>query len=72
MPKDKDRYGRIVAVCLVGNIDLNGHMVREGWAVAYRRFNNVYVGDENAAKQSRKGMWRGEFVVPWKWRTTIK
>lgn len=36
--KDLDRYGRIVAVCKMGNEDLNGWLVLQGYAVAYRRY----------------------------------
>ncbi len=66
--RDQDRYGRIVAVCYVGRIDLNQQMVASGWALAYRRFSLDYVRAEQAAQQLREGMWRGKFVPPWKWR----
>ena len=36
--RDRDRYGRIVAVCRVGGADLNAWMVEQGWAVAYRKY----------------------------------
>ena len=66
--RDKDRYGRIVAVCMVGQIDLNAWMVSNGWAVAYRRYSKKYEYEEVRAKAKGLGLWRGEFVVPWKWR----
>ena len=66
--RDVDRYGRIVAVCRAGAIDLNSWMVGEGWAVAYRRFSMDFVRDESDAKAAQKGLWRGEFVMPWDWR----
>jgi hypothetical protein len=34
--RDRDRYGRIVAVCWVGEVELGRAMVRAGWAVAIR------------------------------------
>ena len=43
-------------------------MVRQGWALAYRRYSKDYVDEEAAARQARVGMWRGEFVPPWEWR----
>ena len=70
--RDVDRYGRVVAVCRAGPIDLNAWMVSEGWAVAYRRFSMDYVRDEQDAKAGRKGMWRGEFMIPWEWRRSNK
>lgn len=33
--RDKDRYGRIVAVCYAGTHDLNARMVSDGWVLAY-------------------------------------
>ena len=66
--RDQDRYGRIVAVCRAGSKDLNAWMVSEGWALAYRRYAQDYVGEEARAKAARVGVWRGDFVPPWDWR----
>jgi len=43
-------------------------MVRQGWALAYRRYCKDYLDDEKAAKVAWKGLWQGEFVPPWEWR----
>jgi len=64
----RDRYGRIIAVCFAGETDLNAMMVREGFALAYRRYSKDYVGEEDAARLDRRGLWRSSFVEPWKWR----
>ena len=66
--EERDRDGRIVAVCRHGGRDVNAWLVREGWALAYRRYSRAYVGEESAAKVARRGLWRGEFVQPWNWR----
>jgi endonuclease YncB( thermonuclease family) len=66
--RDTDRYGRVVAVCRAGSINLNAWMVENGWAVAYRKYSMDYVRDEANAKAGRMGMWRGEFMMPWDWR----
>jgi endonuclease YncB( thermonuclease family) len=66
--KDTDRYGRVVAVCFKGQEDLNGWLVSEGLAVAYRRYSQDYVGYEAQAKSMSVGLWAGEFVMPWDWR----
>ena len=66
--RDRDRYGRVVAVCRAGGEDLNAWMVSQGLALAYRRYSMAYVGQERAAKAARRGLWRGEFVAPWYWR----
>ncbi len=66
--KDTDRYGRIVAVCFIGETDINAWMVRNGWAVAYRRYSRDYVDEETAAKNEGLGIWAGEFMTPEDWR----
>ena len=62
--RDKDNYGRIVAVCHVGDTDLGAAMVRAGFAVAYRRYSDDYVDEERDAKAARRGVWAGEFTPP--------
>lgn len=66
--KGRDGYGRVLAVCFSRGEDVNGWMVSEGWALAYRRYGRDYVGREQAAKAARKGIHRGAFVAPWAWR----
>ena len=66
--RERDRYGRIVAVCAVAGRDLNASMVAEGWAFAYRRYSRAYVTEETRARAARRGIWRGEAVAPWDWR----
>ncbi len=65
----RDRYGRLLAVCYVKGIDLNAQMVRDGWALAYRRYSLDYVGEEAEARAAGRGMWRGQFIEPWEWRS---
>jgi endonuclease YncB( thermonuclease family) len=66
--RDRDKYGRIVSICFAAGEDVNRWMVREGWAVAYRRFTDRYVSAENEARAAGRNLWRGEFVMPWDWR----
>ena len=65
---DTDRYGRTVAVCWLKAENVNAWMVREGWAIAYRRFSNDYVLHEDAAKRAKRGVWSGKFMTPEGWR----
>lgn len=65
---DIDRYRRIIGICQLGSIDLNGWMVRQGHAIAYRRYGLDYVMDEDLARRERRGMWSGQFAAPWEWR----
>lgn len=67
-PKDRDHYGRLVAVCLVGDNDINAWMVANGWALAYRRYSHDYINEEAHASKSKIGIWQGEFIPPWDWR----
>ena len=63
-----DKYKRLLAVCYVGKINLNVMMVRNGWALAYRKYSTDYVDAEAAAKKDGIGLWSGEFERPWEWR----
>ena len=65
---ERDRYGRLIAVCYAGKIDLNAMMVQKGWALAYRQYSMDYVPEEDTARQNKQGLWRGQFIAPWKWR----
>ena len=47
-------------------------MVRNGWALAYRRYSSDYISDEIFAKQNNLGIWKGEFMDPSKWRRFYK
>lgn len=66
--KTRDRYKRIVAVCRIGQQDLGAEMVRLGWALAFVRYSNDYVGQESEARLARRGMWAGTFDPPWEVR----
>ena len=62
------RQGRGVVACRAGAEDLNGWMVAQGWALAYRQYSTVYVGQEDAAHAAGRGIWRGAFTAPWDWQ----
>ncbi len=66
--RDRDSFGRIVAVCQLAGQDLNAWLVAQGWAMAYRQFSEAYVAEEAAAAAAGRGIWRGQFVAPWEWR----
>ena len=51
-----------------GKINLNRWMVRNGYAIAYRKYSKLYILDENFAKEEKLGMWKGSFMKPEKWR----
>ena len=64
----KDRYKRYLAKCFKGTINLNRWMVRNGYAIAYRKYSKTYILDENFAKEEKLGLWGGSFIKPEKWR----
>ena len=64
----KDRYERYLAKCFKDKINLNRWMVRNGYAVAYRRYSKEYVSDEDFARENKLGLWQGKFLRPEKWR----
>ena len=63
-----DRYKRYLATCFKDKINLNKWMVRNGYAIAYRRYSKKYISDEDFAKQNKLGLWQGKFTNPEKWR----
>jgi len=65
VPLVLDRHGRVVARCEVGGEDIEAWMVRNGHAVAYRRYSEDYLADEDAAKGAKRGIWRTQFQMPW-------
>lgn len=66
---DRDRYKRIVAVCEVNGRNINSELVRQGWALDFRRYSDgLYASEEAEARQLKRGLWAGTLVEPWNWR----
>ena len=64
-----DRYGRSLGICFAADgADLNGWLVRNGYALAYRRYSERYIAEEEDARAEGAGMHAGDFVPPWDWR----
>ncbi len=64
----RDRYGRFLGICYLNELDLNGWLVRNGYALAYTHYSRRYVSAEREARENGRGLWTGEFVAPWSWR----
>ena len=62
--KSTDPYGRMVAVCSIGGVDIGQAMVEAGWATAYRRYSDDYVAAELRARSSKAGLWQWDFQTP--------
>ena len=67
-PRDTNRYGRTIAAYCCRGVDLNGWLVTQGWAVAYRHYSSDYVRAEHQARLAGRGVWSGQFDMPWEWR----
>lgn len=67
---DTDKYGRVVAYCVIGGLDLGEFMVRAGMAVDYTRYDpeGKYVEAQQDAKTAGRGIWQGAFTEPEIWR----
>ena len=66
--RDRDDYGRVVATCLAGRIDLAAEMVKSGYAIALPQFTQAYVELEARAQSLGIGLWGSEFREPAAWR----
>lgn len=67
-----DRYGRSVATCQSGALNLNSEMVRRGWAVAFVQFGVDYVLIEKEARAAKRGLWAGKFEEPATYRKRMR
>lgn len=73
--KNKDRYGRVVAVVYVDGININEAMLRQGWAWHFKQFDNNRDWNEleKNARLARIGLWADPApVAPWKYRRGYK
>jgi endonuclease YncB( thermonuclease family) len=66
--KDRDRYGRIIAICRASGEDLGAIMVREGLAWAFVRYSRDYVGQQEEARTANRGVHVHDCVPAWEWR----
>ena len=61
---DIDRYGRTVARCRVAGRDLGRQLVRDGLALAYRKYSMAYAPDETAALEAGRGLHGHDMMRP--------
>ncbi len=68
---DQDRYGRTVAQCWAGRVDIGQEMVRSGWAWALPRYSKrLYLPAQEEAERENRGVWagRGHCEAPARYR----
>ena len=63
-----DKYRRVLAVCFIGELDMNAEMVRRGYAWAFVRYSRAYVSVEAEARAAKSGIWSGEAQPAWDYR----
>ena len=67
--RDPDYHQGGLGTCYASDgTALNGWLVEQGWALAYRRYSDRYVPQEARARAAGAGLWAGQFVPPWAWR----
>jgi endonuclease YncB( thermonuclease family) len=66
--RDRDRYGRIVAVCWAAGVDLGEWMVLHGYAWAFTRYSQDYVAEQQQANARRLGIHAHACQPAWQWR----
>ena len=66
--ENKDRYNRYLSTCYLKKISINSWLVKNGYAIAYRRYSKKYVLEEQHAEKNKLGIWQGTFQNPEEWR----
>ncbi len=64
----KDDRGVLIGVCMLGPYDIGAALINSGWAVADIRQTQIYLPYQNQALSNRRGLWQGEFYMPWDWQ----
>jgi endonuclease YncB( thermonuclease family) len=73
IPRELDRYGRTVALCMVSDADIGDWLVRRGLAVDFTYYSKgKYRLAQDEASLARAGMWAGRFVEPRYFRSCMK
>jgi endonuclease YncB( thermonuclease family) len=63
-----DRYDRLLGRCQALGREINAEMVRLGFAWAFVRYSQAYIGAEADARAARAGVWSGTAVPAWEYR----
>jgi endonuclease YncB( thermonuclease family) len=66
--RERDLYGRVVASCEAGGVDVGQALVREGLAWAYLEYSDDYADDERAARAEGLGIWQADTETAWDFR----
>src|ERR1700721_1813626 len=73
IPISLDQYGRTVATCSIGDVDLGEWLVRNGLAIDWPQYSRGrYDAVQREAEHAGRGMWAGSYVEPWLFRVCIR
>ena len=73
IPISLDQYGRTVATCSVGGLDLGEWLVRNGLALDWPQYSRGRYDDvQREAEHAGRGIWEGSYVEPWLFRVCIR
>jgi endonuclease YncB( thermonuclease family) len=73
VPVSLDQYGRTVATCAVGGVDLGDWLVRNGFALDWPQYSKGrYDAAQRDAEHAGRGIWAGSYVEPWLYRACIR
>ena len=61
---EKNRSGELLGKCCVDGKESSALMVASCRVLANSEETTLYVSDQERAKESNEGLWRGEFVRP--------
>ena len=62
----KGKNGKLgFGLYVVGETSIQTEMVRNGWAISH---HSATEGWEMIARENKRGLWRGQFVMPERWR----
>ncbi len=64
----EDANGNMLGVCSLGAYDIGAALVNAGWAVVYSKHTDIYAPYQVQAQNNSRGLWQGEFYMPWDWR----
>jgi endonuclease YncB( thermonuclease family) len=73
VPMNLDQYGRTVATCSAGGVDLGEWLVSSGLALDWPHFSKGrYEAAQHNAERAGRGIWKGSYVEPWLYRACIR
>ena len=53
---------------MLGPYDIGAALINAGWAVADVKQTQIYIPYQNQALSNKRGLWQGEFYMPWDWK----